>query len=149
MSRFIFSMQGLLDIKEKLEDQEKNNFRQANMRLMEAEEELAALKDRKLLAEEKLRQQVTEVLNIREIRHRENAVDILKMYVEQQLLVVKQREKEVEVARNRLNEAIKERKVFEKLREKAYEEYITEENLKEQKEIDEMVSYRYGIQTGN
>ncbi len=149
MSRFIFSMQGLLDIKEKLEDQEKNNFRQANLRLMEAEEELAALKDRKLLAEEKLRQQVTEVLHIQEIRHRENVVDILKMYVEQQRLVVKQREKEVEVARNRLNEAIKERKVFEKLREKAYEEYITEENLKEQKEIDEMVSYRYGIQTGS
>ncbi len=149
MSRFIFSMQGLLDIKEKLEDQEKNNFRQANMRLMEAEEELAALRERKLLAEEKLRQQVTEVLHIQEIRHRENAVDILKMYVEQQRLVVKQREKEVEVARNRLNEAIKERKVFEKLREKAYEEYKTEENLKEQKEIDEMVSYRYGIQTGS
>ncbi len=149
MSRFIFSMQGLLDIKEKLEDQEKNNFRQANMRLMEAEEELAALRERKLLAEEKLRQQVTEVLHIQEIRHRENAVDILKMYVEQQRLVVKQREKEVEVARNRLNEAIKERKVFERLREKAYEEYKTEENLKEQKEIDEMVSYRYGIQTGS
>ncbi len=149
MSRFIFSMQGLLDIKEKLEDQEKNNFRQANMRLLEAEEELAVLKDRKLQAEEKLRQQVTEALHIREIRRRENAVDILKIYVEQQRLVVKQREKEVEVARNRLNEAIKERKVFEKLREKAYEEYKAEENLKEQKEVDELVSYRFGVRTGN
>jgi len=60
------------------------------------------------------------------------------------MLVIKQREKEVEVAREHLNEAMKERKTYEKLREKAFDEFKVEENKKEQKEIDELVSYRYG-----
>ena len=59
------------------------------------------------------------------------------------MLIVKQCEKEVEVARRRLNEAMKERKTFEKLRERAFEKYKLEENLREQKEVDELVSYRY------
>lgn len=149
MSRFIFSLQSILDIKVKLEDQEKNNYRQANMRLMQAEEELEMLIERRLLAEENLREQMSATLHISEIRRRKDAVEILKIYVEQQVLVVRQCEKEVEVARKRLNEAMKERKTFEKLRERAYEEYKKEENLKEQKEVDELVSYRFGVQAGN
>lgn len=46
MARFLFSMQNILDIKEKLEEQEKNNYSQANLRLREAEEELEAIKAR-------------------------------------------------------------------------------------------------------
>ena len=41
-------MQNLLTMKEKLEEQEKNNYSQANLRLMEAEEELQRLQDRLL-----------------------------------------------------------------------------------------------------
>lgn len=68
------------------------------------------------------------------------------MYLRQQILVVKQKEKEVEVAREHLNEAMKERKTFEKLKEKAFEKFVAEENQKEQKEVDELVSYRYGAE---
>ena len=52
MAKFIFSMQNLLDMKEKLEEQAKNNYSQANMRLMEAEEELRRLRDRVAEAQE-------------------------------------------------------------------------------------------------
>ena len=55
MAKFIFSMQNLLTMKEKLEEQEKNNYSQANLRLMEAEEELQRLQDRLLEAQEELR----------------------------------------------------------------------------------------------
>ena len=71
------------------------------------------------------------------------------MYLRQQILVVKQKEKEVEVAREHLNEAMKERKTFEKLKEKAFEKFVAEENQKEQKEVDELVSYRYGAVKGD
>lgn len=144
MAKFVFSLQNLLDIKEKLEEQEKNNFSRANLRLREAEDKLEALKGRQREAEERLREVVTSVLDVGEIRRREDAVEIIKMYVGQQKLVVLQCEKEVEVARQRLNEAMKERKTFEKLREKAFETFKEEENRKEQKEVDELVSYRYG-----
>ena len=145
MARFKFSLQNILNMKEKLENQAKNDYSRANMRLQEAEEELQNLKERQKQAEEVLRQKMLSVLDVEEIRMRENNVEIIKLYVRQQMLVVKQREKEVEVAREHLNVAMQERKTYEKLREKALEEFMLEENKKEQKEIDELVSYRYGV----
>lgn len=144
MARFIFSMQNLLDIKEKIEEQEKNNYSQANLRLQEALEELEILKKRHLDAQEILRNVMREVLDVQQIRSREDAVDILQMFVDNQQQIVYQREQELEEARERLNEAMKERKTFEKLRERAFQEFMIEENRKEQKEIDELVSYRFG-----
>ena len=146
MARFVFPLQNILNMKEKLEDQEKNNFAQANLRLHEAMDEKEALEQRLTEAKSKLQKEISASLDVRNIRRQEEAVEILRMYVRQQILVVKQREKEVEVARDRLNEAMKERKTFEKLREKAFEAFLAEENLREQKEIDELVSYRYGVE---
>ena len=145
MAKFVFSMQNILNMKEKLEDQEKNNFAQANLRLQEAVAEQEELEQRLAEAKKKLQQEVSDALDVRTIRSREDAVEILRMYVRQQILVVKQREMEVDVAREHLNEAMKERKTFEKLREKALEAFLAEENLREQKEVDELVSYRYGV----
>ncbi len=45
---------------------------------------------------------------------------------------------------HRLREAMAERKTHERLKEKAFEEYLAEQNAEEQKEIDELVSYRHG-----
>ena len=118
MAVFRFSMQNILNMKEKLEEQEKNNFAQANRRLLEAQEELEKLKRRLLQKELELRETVYQLMDVQEVRTQENAVEIVKMYVRQQQLVVVQREKEVEVARQRLQE--------------------------EQKEVDELVSYRHG-----
>lgn len=145
MAKFIFSMQNLLTMKEKLEEQEKNNYSQANLRLMEAEEELQRLQDRLREAQEQLRAEMSSSLDVRMIRRRENAVEIIRMYVRQQELVVIRCQKELEIARQRLNEAMKERKTYEKLKEKAFEEFCLEENRKEQKEVDELVSYRFGV----
>lgn len=148
MARFVFSLQNILNMKEKLEDQEKNRFAQANLQLQEAVAEQEALACRLAAEKEKLQQEISASLDIKKIRQQEDAVEIVRMYLRQQILVVKQREKELEVARERLSEAMKERKTFDKLREKAYEAFLIEENLKEQKEIDELVSYRHGAGTG-
>lgn len=144
MAKFVFSMQNLLDMKEKIEEQEKNNYSRANMRLQEAEEKLSLLQNRQRDAQNQLAEVMVSALDILKIRQKENDVEILKMYVLQQEVVVRQRGRELDEARERLNEAMKERKTFEKLREKALEEFVAEENRKEQKEVDELVSYRYG-----
>lgn len=144
MAKFIYSLQKVLTMKEKLEEQEKNKYSQAVMRLREQEEKLAGLQNRRKMAETELRDVVSHVLDIMLIRKKEDAVEILKMYEKQQRFVVKQHEEEVRIARERLNEAMQERKIHEKLREKAFEEFVIEENKREQKEIDELVSYRFG-----
>lgn len=145
MGRFIFSLQNILNIKEKLEEQAKNEYSQANLLLQEAIAKREQLEERLEEEKRRLQEDISDSLNVREIRERENAVEIFRMYVRQQILVVMQRKKEVEVAREHLNEAMKERKTFEKLREHAFEKFRLEENLREQKEVDELVSYRYGL----
>ena len=138
------SRENILNIKEKLEEQAKNEYSQANLLLQEAIAKREQLEERLEEEKRRLQEDISDSLNVREIRERENAVEIFRMYVRQQILVVMQREKEVEVAREHLNEAMKERKTFEKLLEHAFEKFRLEENLREQKEVDELVSYRYG-----
>ncbi len=144
MARFRFPLQNILNMKEKLEEQAKNEYGQANARLLAEEKKLEQLNNRLEDARLQLKNVLVEVLSMTEIHKRENAVVILKGYVKQQQLVVKRCEKEVEIAREKLTEAMKERKIFEKLREKAFEEFIKEEGRREQKEVDELMSYRYG-----
>ncbi len=144
MACFRFSMQNILNMKEKLEDQAKNKYAQANARLLREQEKLEIIVARREEAREKLKLVLYETLSVTEIRTRENAVEVLKYYAMQQQLAVKRCEKEVEVAREELSEAMKERKIFEKLREKAFEQFVFEENRKEQKEVDELMSYKHG-----
>ena len=49
MAKFVYSMQNILDMKEKLERQEKNDYSRANVRLLEAQDELERLKDLSLI----------------------------------------------------------------------------------------------------
>lgn len=144
MARFIFPLQNILNMKEKLEEQAKNEYSQANARLHEAEDEEERLRQREADAEEDLKNILAESLDVMEIKKKEDAVEILKVYVKEQHLVVIQRARDVEIAREKLNEAMKERKTFEKLREHAFEDFVKEQNLAEQKEVDELVSYRHG-----
>lgn len=144
MARFRFPMQNILNMKEKLEEQAKNEYGQANARLLAEEKKLEQLNNRLEDARLQLKNVLCEILSMTEIHKRENAVVILKGYVKQQQLVVKRCEKEVEIAREKLTEAMKERKIFEKLREKAFDEFIKEEGRREQKEVDELMSYKYG-----
>jgi len=214
MARFIFSMQNILNMKEKLEEQAKNNFAQANRSLQEALLMQKQCENRLEAGKQTLKEAMLENLKVGQIRRREDDVEIFRMYLRQQIIVVKQKEKEVEVAREHLNEAMKERKTFEKLKEKiqfnqhtknskpyhnnhkhnqyrnnfasctficrhliflilikevevarehlneamkerktfeklkekAFEKFVAEENQKEQKEVDELVSYRYGAE---
>lgn len=149
MARFQFPMQNILEMKEKLEEQAKNEYGQANARLLLEQENLEKVKKRQEEAEQRLKQVLYETLSVTEIRKREDAVEIIKTYVKQQLLIVKRCEKEVEAAREKLTEAMKERKIFEKLREKAFEEFMKEEGRREQKEVDELMSYKYGTRARN
>lgn len=149
MARFRFPLQNILNMKEKLEDQAKNEYGQAHAKLLQEQELLDMILARHAQAQQELKQMLREVLSVSEVRRKENAVDILKSYVEQQRLVVRRCEKQLEIAREKLTEAMKERKIFEKLREKALEEFRKEEGIKEQKEVDELMSYKYGTKTTN
>lgn len=143
MAKFIYKMQNILDIKLKLEDQAKTAYGNAVARLEEEEKILQKIEDRKMGYENQLSELMSSSLEVREILRIENAVEIMNYKAEEQKLEVMRAERAVEKAREKLQEAMVEKKIQEKLREKAFEEFKQEINAQEQKEIDELVSYKY------
>lgn len=145
MKKFIYKMQSILDIKQKLEDQEKANYAIALAKLDEEQAKLASLKARRDMYEEKLRESVSKKLNLLEIRQNKDAIEALELFIRQQTIAVHKAEQNVEAALYRLRQSMVERKTQEKLKENAFEDYLIEMSAEERKEIDELVSFRYGI----
>ena len=144
MARFRYRMQSILDIKEKLESQARQELAAAQAALREEEERLEALKERKAGYEEEAAGLLSGTLRVREIE--ENKTAILKMdeYILLQTDRIKTAQKQVDRARERLQEVMQERKMHEKLREHAFEAFLDEEKKQEGKEVDELTSYTYG-----
>lgn len=144
MARFRYRMQSILNIKQKMEEQAKMDFAAARMRLDEEEEKLQVLQERKEAYQEEGRGLRRDSLKVREIMENREAVAIMDEFIAWQQQQVRLAEKELEQARQRLQIAMQETKTQEKLREKAFEAFMHEENAKEAKEIDELVSYTHG-----
>lgn len=147
MSKFVYRMQSILEIKKKLEEQARNDFAAARAALNEEEEKLAALKERKYGYEQKGRVLRESTLNVADILENKEAILRMEDFIGLQELEVARAEERLEEARVALQLAMQESKTHEKLREKAFREFMHEENAKEAKEIDELVSYTYGQKT--
>ena len=144
MAVFRYRMQNILDIKEKLETQARNDFAVAAAKLAEEEEKLEDLKHRRDGYEQLLKDLYSRELDLQKIKETRDAIDIMKYSIELQIINVKQAEKELDIQRERLKEAMQERKTHDKLKERQFEEFLKEEAAKESKEIDELVSFRHG-----
>lgn len=143
MAKFIYRMQNILDIKYKLEEQTKQEYMAVQARLNEEQDKLHALEDRKAAYFAQYRTLLQERLDVLEIETCKNAIILMDEYIHNQQLVVTQVEKELEQAIRKMNEAMQERKIHEKLREKQFEVFLQELNQEEMKEIDQLISYQY------
>lgn len=143
MAGFVYRMQNILDLKYKLEDQKKQEYAQVQLRLNEAEAYLQALEQRLEQDVENLREATSGALKLLEIASCKNAITYRRDQIARQQQMVLSLRGEVERARIRLNEAMQDRKMHEKLRENEFEAFMQEMNLQESKEIDQLVSYTY------
>ena len=145
MKKFRYSMQSLLVIKQKLEDQAKAAYGAAKLRLTEEEERLTALiRQREAYVEEK-RQVMASRLDVPKLNRLQLAVEAMDDRIVRQRQNVKKAEAALRAAEERLVESMTERKTQERLRENAFEVYRQEMNAEEQKEIDERTSFRFGV----
>ena len=144
MAKFVYKMQSLLNIKEKLEDQAKTAFGLAKAVLNEEEEKLASFVAKKNEYVEKKRTEMSSAINVHELTRLEQAIKSMEYKIAEQILVVRQAEKNVQLAQAKLENAMKERKIQEKLREHALEEFLKEMEAADQQEINELVTFRFG-----
>ena len=148
MAKFVYSMQNLLNLKEKLEEQKKAAFGLAKSKLDEEQNKLEDLYRKKDHYQLQLIECFSSRLDLMNIKKNEEALKVVQIKIEHQCIVVKQAERQVELARIQLTEAMKERKTHEKLREKAFEAFKSEVIHEEGKEVDELVSSKYGKAKG-
>lgn len=145
MKKFVFSLQSVLNLQYKIEDQEKQAFREASMKLTEEEDKLRELITQMEGYENDLKEALSGTLDVMEVNNIKHSIDVMKSRIRTQMIAVHVAEKNVEAARIRLTEAVVNRKTYEKMREKAFEEYRKEAEAEEGKEIDELVSFRHAV----
>lgn len=148
MKKFTYRMQSLLDIAYKIEEQAKISFANAQARLSEEERKLRDLQIKRMAYEQQMREAMADELDLQEIRLCKMGIEKAREEIKLQVAQVQLARRLVEEARQKLNEAMVERKTHEKLREKKFEEYMQEYNAEESKEIDQLVSYTFGQKAG-
>lgn len=136
-------MQNILDIKMKLESQAKIAYGVANQKYLDEQKKLQEIVLRRNSYEKILKESMTGKINVREVTHARADVNTMKTLMRRQMIEVHKAELALEDARRALNQVMQERKTHEKLKEKAFEQFLEEEKAAESKEIDQLVSYTY------
>ncbi|MCR5626025.1 MAG: flagellar export protein FliJ [Lachnospiraceae bacterium] len=149
MARFKYRMQNILDLKGKLETQARMQFANQQARVREAED----VRDGMLMKKEGYVQEIRDMqdkkLNMTDMKIASNGIKTMDYLIAQQEKVIDREKAELERRRSELESVVQERKAQEKLREKAFVEFLKEEAAAESKAIDELTSYTYGAKRGN
>jgi len=144
MAKFKYRMQNILDVKLKLESQAKITYGIANQKYMAEQQKLQEIVLRRNNYEKAWKECMTGTIDVRQVAHARADVNTMKTLMRRQMMEVHKAELELEDARRALNEVMQERKMHEKLKEKAFEEFKAQLSAEESKEIDQLVSYTYG-----
>ena len=145
MSKFIYRMQNILNLKEKLEDQAKMAYSSQLQVLAEARREKVRLEERRNAYLEEGKRLRLGPLDLLKIYENKNNVLGMDQMIESQEKVIEREKHELRRRRERYEEVMKERKAQDKLKEHAFEQFLRDENAAESKQIDELTSYVYGV----
>ncbi len=132
-----------MNIKLKMENQARQEFASARARLDAEEEKLLALVRRKEEYEAEASELRKGTLDLLRMEENQAAVVVMDSYIAAQEAEVEKAENYLETQRAHLAELMMERKTFETLREKAFQQFLEDEKRAESKMVDELVSYTY------
>ena len=138
MAKFRYRMQSILNIKYQLETQAKMELGKAQMAYNEEQEKLQKLIDRKAAYLEEGRRMRENAISVDDLRDNRNAVLIMDELIMAQRIEVAKAAEVVELAREKLTEIMQERKMHEKLKEKALLQFLDEEKAAEAKVVDKL-----------
>lgn len=143
MGKFQFSMNSVLKLRERVEEQKKQEFGKAMKKLENEKMLLAIFKGQKEKALIDFKANVAKAIDPDEPKKFNYYIDALKRKIEIQVININRATKEAEEKREELMAATQDKKKLEKLKEREAEEHLEEEKRSEQKTTDEIVSYQY------
>jgi flagellar protein FliJ len=138
MARFVFRLQKVLDHRVRIEDLKKQEFIKARDAFLK---EKGILEDLYKRLEECNAKTIEKSTGIFIYVARYNYITLLQERIEDQMKKVKLFEEEMLKKKYEFEESQKARKVIEKLKENAYDEFTKESDLVEQKQNDEFALY--------
>lgn len=140
-----FRLEKVLNYKENIESFKKTEFGNINLKLNKEQEILFDynLNKERLVNKKKESMNSTSIGNLK--LYNDYLVDI-SINIENQEQVIDEIKEDLKKAKEELLVAMQERKSFEKLKENNYNEFLSETKKKEEKVIDEIISYNISTQ---
>lgn len=137
---FRFRLESLMRLKVYKEKMQLDELGKCTIKLHQAEERKVQIAQEiaRLNAEKKT--QLKGIVSIDQIKICYEYSQYLNNLLVRQEQVIIERREELETARAKLIEAMKERKIFEKLKDKQYHKYLYEQDKLEQAALDELAS---------
>lgn len=142
---FKFRLEKILGLKEKMEEAKKNEYGKAKKKLddaIEKKNQLIAKKDSLVLEMKTLDGSVLMLKKRNEYNQYVNYLKTVIQKMEENIVILRM---EAEQKRHELEEAMKERKILDKYKEKEFEKYKLEEQRIENGLVNELVSYKYSV----
>lgn len=143
MNKFKFKLETVLKVKTRVEDLRKIELREAELRREKARLELCRWQEEVEVNIRLYREKFQQRINPEEANNYHQYLTWLNRQVDLAALQLQQREKDVAERRQKLIEASKEKKIIEKLKEKAYQDYQAEQLNAEIKFLDELGTGRF------
>ncbi|MCC5912027.1 MAG: flagellar export protein FliJ [Clostridiaceae bacterium] len=148
--KFTYRFNNVLSLKEKLEENKKYEFATSKKKYDEENEKLNILFQKKEAMMDRWRG-ITEsnhVVTIKELQNSSMNIKMVDDLVEKQKRAKEYQEENLNECRQRLVEAKKQTKIFEKLKEKDYEKFKDIISKSEASIIDQLVSYKNTVKKG-
>lgn len=145
MVDFNFRLEKVLNYKKTLEDYKKSQYGIAQKKLFDEEDKLAKFNKYKNIVKNEKNQTVIKT-NIGNLAMYNNYINDLSRKIKSQEQIVNKTRKDAEEAKEEMITAVKEKKIFEKLKEQEYEEYLYQLKRDEEKQTDAIVSYKTSTQ---
>ncbi len=147
--KFNFSLEKVLNYKEKIKNQKQQELADAIAKLKKAEERLLDLENENDEYALKMEEDKQKPYRVEQIRMYENYFLVLRTKIEEVKVVVKACGAEVEQCRNELLQAKVEEATIDKLKEKRLDEHTKMLQKKEERQLEEFFASSSSIQNKN
>ncbi|MFZ5352082.1 MAG: flagellar export protein FliJ [Bacillota bacterium] len=142
MAGYKYKLQNILNLRENIEKDKKNQFGAAMQRLEREKNRLAELYRELTELQQKLEAEASQGIPVNELKQLVDFVGYYNRSIANQKVKIKMAEDYLETCRQELIESTRNKKMMEKLKAIDYKEYQYEEQRKEDKLTDDLVTFR-------
>ena len=142
MAAYKFNLQKVLDLKENIEKEKKNEFGFAIKRLENEKAILVQLEGEMRDCCNEFEESTARGIQVDQLRIILDSIEYYKKSIKNQKVKIKMAEGYIEICRQELIKATKEKKMMEKLKEIDYKKFQYSEQKKEEKLVDDLVSFK-------